>query len=102
MVVLGISFDSVRDNAAFAKKYSFPFRLLSDPERSAGVAFGAAEDATARHAKRFTFVIDAEGNVAQSIDTRDPAGQAWTLLGEDPPRPGLLARGLSWLERRLR
>lgn len=33
VVVLGISADSVESHAAFAKKYSLPFILLSDPTR---------------------------------------------------------------------
>jgi len=101
-VVLGISFDSVADNAAFAEKHGFNFRLLSDPDRSVGVAYGAADDAKSRHAKRFTFVIDADGKIEQAIDTADPGGQAYVLLGQEPPRPGIATRAMSWLERKLR
>ena len=102
MVVLGISFDSAQDNAAFAEKHGFNFPLLCDTDRAIGVAYGAADDASARHAKRFTFVIDPEGVIAEALDTSDPAGQACTLLGEQPPRPGPVARAMSWLERKLR
>ena len=102
MRVVGISFDSVEENAAFAQKHALPFPLLCDTDRSVGVAYGAADDSSAKYPKRFTFVIDAEGVVRQAIDTEDPAGQAWVLLGETPPKPGLVARAMSWLERRLR
>src|SRR5208282_1549103 len=32
IVVLGVSFDNVEDNAAFVKKFNFPFTLLCDTE----------------------------------------------------------------------
>ena len=37
--VLGISFDTVEENRAFAEKFDFPFRLLCDVERSVGMAY---------------------------------------------------------------
>ena len=39
--VLGISFDSVEENRAFAEKFDYPFRLLCDTERTVGMAYGA-------------------------------------------------------------
>ena len=50
--MLGASFDAVEANRKFAEKYSFAFSLLSDTERTLGVAYGAAEDANAGAAKR--------------------------------------------------
>jgi peroxiredoxin Q/BCP len=79
--IFGVSFDTVAENQAFAAKFSFPFRLLSDPERAMGLAYGACTDAKDKHAKRITYVIGADGKVEQAIDTKDPAGQAAALLG---------------------
>lgn len=79
-MILGISFDGVEDNRAFAEKFSYSFRLLSDPERKTGLAYRAAENAKDRYAKRFTYVIGADGKIEQAIDTKDPAGQASALL----------------------
>ena len=73
-MILGISFDGVDDNRAFAEKYGYSFRLLSDPERKAGLAYRAAESAKDRYAKRFTYVIGADGKIEQAIDTKDPVG----------------------------
>ena len=39
--MLGISFDGPGDNLAFAKKFEFPYPLLSDESRAAGLAYGA-------------------------------------------------------------
>jgi len=61
--VLGVSFDSVADNAAFAQKFDFPFLLLCDTERELGLAYGACENATAGYAKRISYLIDEAGQV---------------------------------------
>jgi len=63
VTILGASFDTPADNAAFAQKFSFPFPLLSDPDRSLALAYGAADDASARSAKRVSCLIDEEGRV---------------------------------------
>ncbi|MCE9594069.1 MAG: peroxiredoxin [Planctomycetes bacterium] len=80
IVVLGVSFDDVKSNAAFARKFSFPFRLLCDTDRKIGIAYKACETATDPYAKRYTYVIGATGKIEQAIDTKDPAGQAAALL----------------------
>ena len=78
--MLGISFDSVQDNAKFAAAQGFTFPLLCDVDRRVALAYGAAESAGDAYPRRVTFVIDAEGVIEQIIDTRDPAGQAAQLL----------------------
>lgn len=79
-MILGISFDSVEENRAFAEKFGYPFPLLSDPDRRVGIAYKAAEGPKERYAKRFTYVIGPDGKIEQAIDTKDPAGQASALL----------------------
>ena len=78
--ILGISFDKPEANKAFVEKFKFPFRLLSDTDKKVGMAFGAADDASAKTAKRLTFVVGPDGKIEQAIDTKDPAGQADALL----------------------
>ena len=75
-----MSFDPVAANKAFADKFSFPFRLLSDPGRKMGLAYKACEKATDEYARRYTYVIGPDGKIEQAIDTKDPAGQAAQLL----------------------
>jgi peroxiredoxin Q/BCP len=53
-----VSFDAVEENAAFAKKFQFPFPLLCDVKREIGVAYGAAGGPTDEYAKRITYVFD--------------------------------------------
>ena len=68
------------DNKAFAEKFQYSFRLLSDPDRKVGLAYKACETAKDRYAKRLTYVIGPDGKIEQAIDTKDPAGQAAVLL----------------------
>jgi thioredoxin-dependent peroxiredoxin len=78
--VLGISFDTQAENKAFAEKFAYDFPLLCDTERKVGLAYKAAENAKDKYAKRYTYVIGADGKIEQAIDTKDPAGQAAELL----------------------
>ena len=66
MQLLGISFDTVPDNAAFAKRFNFNFPLLSDTSREVGLAYGAAEEASAQYAKRVSFLIGPDGTVKKT------------------------------------
>ena len=78
--MLGISFDTQAENKAFAEKFGYDFPLLCDTERKVGLAYKAAENAKDKYAKRYTYVIGADGKIEQAIDTKDPAGQAAELL----------------------
>lgn len=66
MAVLGVSFDTVEDNAAFAKKFQFDYPLLCDTEREIGVAYGAADDASASSARRISYLIGKDGRVRKA------------------------------------
>ncbi len=70
--VLGISFDSVEDNRAFAERFSFPFDLLCDVDRSVGMAYGAADAPEAGYAKRISYVIGEEGRILHAYAKVDP------------------------------
>lgn len=82
MEILGVSFDSPGDNAAFARKFDFPYRLLSDPDRSLGLAYGACTSPEDEYARRLTYVIGPDGAIESAIDTQDPEGQAEEILRE--------------------
>ena len=80
MVVLGISFDTEEENKAFAEKFGYTFPLLCDVARKVGLAYGACKSPKDRYAARYTYVIGPTGLIEQAIDTKDPAGQAASLL----------------------
>jgi peroxiredoxin Q/BCP len=60
-----MSFDSPEDNALFAQKFSFGFQLLSDPDKSIGIAYGAADDASAEYPRRVGVIIGPDGRIVQ-------------------------------------
>jgi peroxiredoxin Q/BCP len=67
-VVIGISADSVQDQAAFAKKYDLPFLLLCDMDHSVARAYGVWGKKTFSGREyegiiRSTFLIGADGKV---------------------------------------
>ena len=67
--ILGVSFDTVEANRAFAEKFDFPYKLLCDTQRKIGVACGACDDANAPAARRISYLINPEGMIKQSWGT---------------------------------
>ena len=79
MQILGISTNTVEDNAAFAAKFEFPFPLLCDVDRKVSVSYSACSAIDDR-AKRITYVIGPDGLIAQTYAQVDAAGHARQLL----------------------
>jgi peroxiredoxin Q/BCP len=72
--ILGASFDSPAANLAFAEKYGFPFRLLSDEDRTVGQAYAvrrAPDEKGASTPRRTTYLIDPDGVVARAYRVKD-------------------------------
>ena len=67
-------------NAAFVAKEKFPFPLLSDEEREAGVAYGAADSPEARSARRISYVIGPDGRIEAAYPAVSPASHAREVL----------------------
>ena len=80
--MLGVSFDSVADNAKFARKHGFPFKLLSDPSRSMGVAYGAAPNTSVAAAKRISYLIGPDGIVRAVYEDVSVARHAAQVLAD--------------------
>lgn len=82
MEILGVSFDSVVENAAFAKKFSFPFLLLCDTDRAIGLAYGACDDAKAGYARRISYLIDESGKIQKAYDSVSPRSHPAEVLAD--------------------
>jgi thioredoxin-dependent peroxiredoxin len=80
--VLGASFNTVEQNAAFAQKCSFDFPLLCDTERTLGLACGACTSAQARNAKRISVLIDESGKVERFYDSVNPRDHPARVLAD--------------------
>lgn len=70
---MGISFDTVEDNRAFAEKFEFNFPLLCDTTRSVGLAYGACDSADAEYANRISYWIGPDGTVQKAYPNVDAA-----------------------------
>lgn len=84
-MILGISFDTPEENLAFAEAQGFPYRLLSDPDRSVGNSYGAARGPDEQYpdfAKRLTFLIDPEGIVRKVYVVTDVAAHPDEVLSD--------------------
>lgn len=72
-MVLGISPDKPSAQKKFREKFKFPFRLVSDEDKSVAKQFGVLKEKSMYGRKymgieRTTFVISPEGKIAAIID----------------------------------
>jgi thioredoxin-dependent peroxiredoxin len=79
--VLGVSFDTPAENAAFVAKEKFPFRLLSDTDRALAVAVGAADTKDQPVARRISYLVGPDGKVKVAYGTVVPQTHAQDVLG---------------------
>lgn len=80
--MLGASFNSVAQNAAFARKLGVKFPLLCDTDRALGLAYGACDEARAQSARRISFLIDERGRIERVYDKVDPRDHPAAVLAE--------------------
>lgn len=81
--ILGVSLDDVDSHKEFAEKYSLPFPLLADTTGMAADAYGVKTKMFGMTvAKRQTFLIDPEGNVAKHYDEVDPETHSKQVLAD--------------------
>lgn len=71
--IVGVSIAETASNAEFANKYHLPFPLLADKDGAVARRYGALSDwVVTRFARRYTFLIDAQGKIAKTylkVDT---------------------------------
>ena len=77
-LVLGISPDTVKDVKTFADKFDLRFRLLADADHAVAEAYGVWVEKhrygrTYWGNERTTFVVDADGRVAEVLRNVKPA-----------------------------
>ena len=88
-MILGVSPDGEESHAAFKSKFSLPFPLLADPDRTAARAYDVWREKNMYGKKsmgivRSTFVIDADGNVVKAMYGVKPVGHAEKVLAALP------------------
>ena len=81
--VLGVSLDDEVSHKAFADKYSLPFPLLADADGTTSEAYGVKTKMFGMTvAKRQTFLIDPDGNIAKHYAKVDPDTHAQQVLSD--------------------
>jgi thioredoxin-dependent peroxiredoxin len=78
--VLGISVQNVSSKKEFAAKYSLPFSVLADADKSVAKAYGVLS--MLGFARRETFVIDPKGRIAKHYPDVDPKTHSKQLLAD--------------------
>lgn len=81
-VILGVSFDTPEANKAFRDKFDFPYDLLSDTDKAASIAYGAAADADARTPSRVSVLIGPDGKVVAAYGAVTPAEHPEQVLAD--------------------
>ena len=84
-LIFGISADSLASHGKFKQKMSFPFELLSDPDRTVCKLYDVIQEKSMYGKKymgveRTTFVIDARGVVRQIFPKVKVEGHSDTVL----------------------
>jgi len=81
--ILGVSLDDVDSHEAFAEKYSLPFSLLSDADAATATDYGVLKKMVGfRFARRESFIIDPDGNIAVRYEKVDPAKHSEQVLAD--------------------
>ena len=88
--IVGVSFDPVEENRGFKELQRFPFRLLSDADRTVGEVYETKrypEEPSPEWAKRRTYLIDPEGVIRKAYRVGDIPGHPGEVLKDLANQP---------------
>ena len=81
--ILGVSLDDEESHKAFSEKHGLPFPLLADTAGTTADAYGVKSKMMGMTvAKRQTFLIDPDGNVARHYDKVNPEAHSKQVLAD--------------------
>ena len=81
--VLGVSLDDVKSHAEFSAKYHVSFPLLSDSSKEVAKRYGVLGSRLGiPYARRDTFLIDPNGNLAKHYENVDPKQNVKQVLAD--------------------
>ena len=69
-MIVGVSFDTVEEQKAFAESEQFPYTLLADPDRTMGEAYEVlrpADGGLAAFPLRISYLIAPDGTIARPM-----------------------------------
>jgi peroxiredoxin Q/BCP len=81
-VILGVSVDDVASHKEFSEEQNLPFPILADADKKMTASYGTLKlyMGTLEMARRDTFIIDPQGNVAKHYVSVDPKGHSELVL----------------------
>jgi peroxiredoxin Q/BCP len=81
--VIGVSVDDTDSHAKFAQKYHLPFPLLADKDGQVADSYGALTNlGLIKIAKRYTFLIGPDGNLARSYLSVDTSRHSQEIIDD--------------------
>ena len=81
--ILGVSLDDIESHKKFSENHGLPFPLLADPEGKTADAYGVKTKMMGwTVAKRQTFIVDPDGNIAKHYAKVDPDEHAAEVLAD--------------------
>ncbi len=80
MTLLGVTFSAVEDLKQWREEVGLQCDLLSDADRTVGLAYGAAERADQEKAKRISVLVEPDGNVVKVYPDPDAEHHALEVL----------------------
>lgn len=81
--ILGVSLDDVESHKAFAENHGLPFPLLADSDGETSTAYGVKTRMFGMTvAKRQTFIIGPDGNIAKHYEKVNPDEHSAELLAD--------------------
>jgi len=82
-VVVGVSLDDVSSHKEFSEKFSLPFSLLADGDHEMAKAYSVLTGFGPFHfARRQTFIIDPQGNIARHYANVRPKQHAAQVIDD--------------------
>ena len=78
---MGVSCDPCADNKAFQEKFSFPYDLLSDEDKSMTVSYGVDLTDSGRTSRK-SVLVGPDGKVVKTYATVTPAEHPDEVLGD--------------------
>lgn len=81
--IVGISVDSQSSHAKFADKYHLPFPLLADDQAEVAKRYGVLSNMLLfKLAKRYTFLVDPQGNVRKVYDKVETSRHSTEIIAD--------------------
>jgi peroxiredoxin Q/BCP len=80
-VIIGASFDSVDKNCAFAQKFDYPYKLVSDTAKSLA-AYDAIDPDDPDWPRRISYLIGPDRRVVKAYATVNPSTHAAQVLAD--------------------